>query len=126
MLQINTNELRKVYDVELDGHHYKIRKLGAGERLRVAQAYRRIEELTKKPQLGEQEQDESMKLSEDVFNTMISVFDDQEGGKKRDKFFNEADDFVVGEVMKQIFELQNEGNKTTTTTPAEAGTSAKA
>ena len=126
MLQINTNELRKVYDVEIDGHHYKIRKLGAGERLRVAQAYRRIDTLSKKKTLTEAEQNESMKLSEDVFSTMISVFDDQQGGKVRDKFFDEADDHVVGEVMKQVFELQNEGRQATTTAPAEAGTSTEA
>lgn len=120
MLQINTNELRKVYDVEIDGHHYKIRKLGAGERLRIAQAYRRIEELGKKKEMTEAEQGESMRLSEDVYKSMINVFDDQQGGKVRDEFFDQADDTVVGEVMKQIFELQNERNTATEATTTEA------
>lgn len=119
MLQINTNEHRKVYDVQIDGHHYKIRKLGAGERLRIAQAYRRINTLGKKKDLTEAEQTESMELSEDVYNTMTKVFDDQEGGAVRDKFFDEADDEVVGKVMEQVFELQNERTQATEATATE-------
>ena len=119
MLQINTNEMRKVYDVEIDGHHYKVRKLGAGERLQVSQAYRRIDTLSKKKTLTEAETNEAMKQSEFVYSTMISVFDDQQEGKIRDKFFNEADDYVVGQVMRQVFELQNEKATTDSGTTGE-------
>lgn len=123
MLQISTAKIKKIYDVNIDGHHYKVRKMGAGERLAVAQAYKRIDALSKKKQNTEAETNELMALSKEVFDTMISVFDDQQGGKVRDKFFNEADDVVIGEVMRQIYEMQNEGTEAISSSGSETSES---
>jgi hypothetical protein len=116
MLSINTATQRKVYDVEIDGHHYKVRKMGAGERLSIGQAYKRLDTLNKLDKLSEAQESETVELSAQIFKTMAAIFDDQQDGKVRDKLFSEADDDVIQMIFKQVFEMQNANTGTDTST----------
>lgn len=85
MKQISTATLGGRKRVEIDGHGYTVRKIGAGEALALNQAQRRMDELNKKEKaktITDEEMDEQLRLLNKFIDAMTALYDDGEGGKK--------------------------------------------
>lgn len=73
MIQIKTNELNKVYKIEVDGEAWEMRSPGAGDELRLGQAQRRITQIDKKIKDGTAT-DADYDLYDQLERTMYDVF----------------------------------------------------
>lgn len=108
MKQISTAKLGGRKKVEIDGHAFSVRKMGAGESLALSQSQRRIEVLAKKEEAGtitEAEKDEFLKLGSSFIDAMASLYDDGVGGKKAQELIRSLSPEELAEMNKQIWEV---------------------
>lgn len=112
MLEIRTNELSSRKSVLIDGHGYKVRRLGAGEELTLNQTIRRLEALDKKEkanQLTEKEAEEVMKHGQNMLDIMASCFDDGMGGVKSKALVQSLSGNDLKAIHDKIFAQENSG-----------------
>lgn len=106
MLQITTNKLSQRKHVEIDGHYYIVRRMGAGDQLSVSQYMRELEALAKKEKKEPLSEDELKRVSE-IEKTALEIsarcFDDQEDGEKSRQLVYSLTPEELAELMKQIF-----------------------
>lgn len=113
MLQINTNELSQRKKVEIDGHIYIVRRMGAGDQLSVSQYLRELDILAEKEKRTKLTEKENKRVSE-IENASLEItahcFDDQEDGSKSLALVKNLSQDEIAELFNQIFEEEN-GNK---------------
>lgn len=102
MKQISTATLGGRRKVEIDGHGYTVRKMGAGESLALSQTQRRLLELGKKEPsaLTDSETEEIEQLGSKFIDAITALFDDGEGGIK-------AKELVSSLSPDEIIAMQN-------------------
>lgn len=106
MLEITTSNLKTRKKVEIDGHPYTVRKLGAGEQLALNQMLRKAKALEQKLNDGDSsEQDElaAEKLSEKMVTILAGLFDDGGDGGKSRALVSSLGDIEIAELFAQIF-----------------------
>lgn len=106
MKQINTATLGVRKKVEIDGHLYVVRKMGAGESLALNQTQRRLEALSKKEKaktITESEQNELLSIGSGFIDAMTSLFDDSEGGHKAKQLISILSPEEITLLMKEIW-----------------------
>lgn len=134
MKQINTATLGGRKKVEIDGHPYTVRRIGAGESLALNQTQRRLEVLAKKEEGGirlqellkkeedgsiseqellelprlkpitEDEKDELLRLGSKFIDAMTSLFEDGVGGKKSKVLIESLSPDEIQAMNKAIWE----------------------
>lgn len=121
MKTISLNKLESRKHVQIDGHYYIVRKMGAGDTLAVSQMMRELDKLAKKEQESSLT-DEELKRVTEIENESLAIkarcFDDQEDGSKAMQLVRSLSDDEMGELMRQIFE--EEKPETNEPTPTES------
>lgn len=123
MLQINTSSLNSRKNVEIDGHPYVVRQMGAGEELTYRQLMRTLEKLAKKEEttpLTEEELIEIDEITSSIMDTMAGCFDDGGDGSRSKKLVASLSEGELTELMSQIFkqdEVKPDADKAKTSTP---------
>lgn len=114
MLQINTKQLKSRKQVEIDGHPYTVRRIGAGEELTLSQGMRLLEKLAKKEkdsELSESEYAEIDQMTVDTIELMAGCFDDGGDGSKSRQLVRSLSEAELTLMMQQIF--KDEGSDAT-------------
>lgn len=110
MLEISTNQLKARKKVEIDGHPYIVRKLGAGEQLAINQLLRKATALGQKFEDGkstEQDEIEAENISERMVSILVGLFDDGGDGSKARTLVSSLNENEVRELFVQIFPEDN-------------------
>lgn len=106
MLEINTNKLSQRKHVEIDGHYYIVRKMGAGDQLTISQYLRELEILSQKEKrtpLSKEEVQRVAQIEKASLEISARCFDDQEDGKKSWALVSGLTPEELVELMGQIF-----------------------
>ena len=107
MLEISTAKTRQVKRVNIDGHVYSVRKLGAGEQLTMSQYMRKITKVDARIKAGEMltdaEEEQAEKYSTDLLDILASCFDDGGDGSKAKGLVNSLAPDELQEVIAEIF-----------------------
>jgi hypothetical protein len=107
MLQISTNRLSQRKNVEIDGHHYIVRRMGAGDQLSISQYMRELTALSKKEtdnKLTKQDQDRVAEIELEALKISARCFDDQGDGTKALELVKSLSPDELTEMMQQIFD----------------------
>lgn len=107
MLQLSTNKLSQRKNVEIDGHHYIVRRMGAGDQLSVSQYMRELSALGKKEQnqeLSQKELDRVAEIELEALQISARCFDDQGDGTKSLALVKSLTPEELTELMSQIFD----------------------
>lgn len=107
MLQLSTNKLSQRKNVEIDGHHYIVRRMGAGDQLTVNQYMRELTVLGKKEQkeeLNQEELDRVAEIESEALKISARCFDDQGDGTKSLALVKSLTPEELSELMSQIFD----------------------
>lgn len=110
MLEITTSQLKARKKVEIDGHPYVVRKLGAGEQLALNQLLRKAKALGQKLSDGEnaeQDEIEAENLSEKMVSILVGLFDDGGDGSKSRALVSSLNETEMAELFAQIFPEDN-------------------
>lgn len=78
-IQIKTSDIKKVYNVEMDGRAWQMKSPGAGDELRMGQMQRRIKRLTAKVDndtATDSDYDDLDKLENDMLGFFDKLFTD--------------------------------------------------
>lgn len=107
MLNINTNNLSQRKHVEIDGHYYIVRRMGAGDQLSISGYMRELEKLSVKEKSSKLTDAELKKVAE-IENASLEIaarcFDDQEDGNKSLALVKALTPEELQELMSQIFD----------------------
>lgn len=112
MLEISTNQLKARKKVEIDGHPYIVRKLGAGEQLAINQLLRKAKALGQKLEDGQpsdQDELEAENLSEKMVSILVGLFDDGGDGSKSRTLVSSLNETEIAELFLQIFPEDSNG-----------------
>lgn len=115
MKQINTASLGERPKLEIDGHLYTVRKMGAGESLASSQMQRRLEVLAKKEEaktITEEEKDEVLSLGSAFIDMMASFYDDGEDGSRSKKLISGLSQDEITALYEKVWEKPQENNGT--------------
>jgi len=89
MLELNTSDFGLQVEVKIDGHPYRVRRLGAGEELKLGSLLRKMRKLLRemaKPEVSDQRTDQIEKEVDDLEQESIRVialtFNDGGDGSK--------------------------------------------
>jgi hypothetical protein len=115
-IQITTKK-QPIKNIEVDGVGYKVRPLGAGEMLSVAQAQRKMEKLGKQDfdALTDSQQGQFYDSFGVMLNTLKSTFDDGKDGVETAKLIDRLDPEDITLLIEQVFgnKDSDSGEKTT-------------
>ena len=107
MLEISTAKSRQIKRVNIDGHVYSVRKLGAGEQLTMSQYMRKITKFDSRIKAGEiltdAEEEQAEKYSSDLLNILASCFDDGGDGSKAKELVNSLTADELASIVEEIF-----------------------
>lgn len=107
MQQISTNKLSGRKHVEIDGHYYIVRKMGAGDQLTLSQCMRELDFLAKKENsktgLTEEDNSRLAEIERISLDLTVRCFDDQEDGTKAKKLIESLTPDEITEIMDRIF-----------------------
>lgn len=106
MLEISTSQLKARKKVEIDGHPYTVRKIGAGEQLAINQLLRKAKSLEQRLTDGkstEQDEAEAESLSEKMITILVGLFDDGGDGSKSKTLVSSLNETEMAELFTQIF-----------------------
>lgn len=106
MQQISTNKLASRKHVEIDGHYYIVKRMGAGDQLTLSQCMRELETLAKKEKTSELSLSDKQKVA-DIEKLTLEIssrcFDDQEDGGKSLALVKSLSQDELTEIMDEIF-----------------------
>lgn len=111
MLQINTNKLDNRKHVEIDGHYYIVRRMGAGDQLSISQYMRELKSLSGKEEKGSLTDDELNRVAlieEQALKITARCFDDQGDGEKSRQLVSSLAPDELAELMGKIFDAKPE------------------
>lgn len=111
MLQINTSTLKSRKKVEIDGHGYSVRRLGAGEQLTLSQQMRELKSLRSSE--SDEDAQKVEQISRDVLNLMANCFDDGVSGKKSKQLVHSLAPEELEEILDTIFTEAEDAETTT-------------
>ena len=124
MREISTNKLSNRKNVLIDGHHYIVRRMGAGDKLTVNQCMRELLTLQKKETskagLSEQDLKRIQEIEALALDITARSFDDREDGTRAKKLIKSLSEEDLGEIMAEVFKDESEED-----TAEEAGTDTK-
>lgn len=107
-LSIRTNQLSTRKQVEIDGHHYTVRKMGNIEQLDMSQYFRRLKKLSELEakndnKLTAAQTRELDDLSSKMANMFVALFDDGGDQSKSRALVASLSDVEIGLLLAQIF-----------------------
>ncbi len=112
MRSISTNKLSQRKHVEVDGHYYIVRRIGAGDQLTFSQYMRELEKLDKIEKSGNKltkaETRRVLEIEASALDISAGCFDDQGDGSKSKELVRNLSSDELAELMKQIFDEQPE------------------
>jgi hypothetical protein len=112
VLQISTNKLSQRKHVEIDGHYYIVRRIGAGDQLTFSQYMRELEVLDKKEKSGNKLTESEIKRVTEIEAAALDIsagcFDDQGDGSKSKELVRNLSSDELAEIMRQVFDEQPE------------------
>lgn len=114
-LSFKTNQLKARKQVEIDGHHYTVRRMGNIEQLEMSANMRRLNKLAKKEKsskLTDKELSEVEGISSELADMMIALFDDHGDQSKSRSLVRSLTDEEISELMDQIFSSKEDSNGT--------------
>lgn len=106
-LTISTKDLKSRKNVEIDGHHYIVRRFGAGEQLSLNQLLR---EANKVQDSGDE--DKALSIFGQVIDIFAGVFDDGGDGSKSRELISRLSQEEIEELFKQIFPEESDAAPT--------------
>lgn len=106
MRQISTNKLGSRKHVEIDGHYFIVRRMGAGDQLTISQYMRELQVMAKKEQsktLSDEDYKRIGEIEQAVLDISARCFDDQGDGSKSKELIKSLTQEELTEVMETIF-----------------------
>lgn len=115
MISISTKDLSNRKTVEIDGHPYHVRELGAGDELALSQASRQIDRLQDRlraigskttkdaQQQSKKASDEIIVVHEKILSIYAGLFDDGGDGSKSRSLVGSLSFEGLREVLNMIF-----------------------
>lgn len=113
MLQIDTSKYDKKrwHDIEVGGHHFKFRELGAGEMLQYTQKAERAMTLSGKDKLSDTQSKELANIAKDLIKQALEMFKDPSNKGKVDKIVGQYDALslfnIVNDIRRQLKDGQD-------------------
>lgn len=106
MLEIKTSSLPDRKTLKIDGQVFTVRRLGAGEQLRIGQITRQIETLTKDGEaaMTEEQKDKATELMLSMYDVMAGTFDDGGDGSKSKALVLAQSPEGLAELVKRAFD----------------------
>lgn len=109
MLEISTSALKTRKKVQIDGHGYTVRRLGAGEQLTLNQMLREAKKLEAglKDSPDDALEAKAEELSQKMIDVFAGLFDDGGDGSKSKALIASLNEFEIQELFIQIFGESN-------------------
>ena len=112
---LNTKK-KPVKNIEIDGHGYKVRELGAGEMLRLGQVQRKMNKLKDidMEKMDDNQQSQMFDALAVMIDTIKGAFDDGKDGVETNKLIDRLDPEDLGLLLEQVFAVKavNGSNET--------------
>lgn len=109
MLQISTSNLKDRKKVEIDGHPYTVRRLGAGEQLTLNQLLRQSKKLEELSKTSDIDQTKFDSISSKIMELFTGLFDDGGDQSKSKSLVASLNESEVQELFSQIFKDDFDG-----------------